>query len=85
MNLNNCGTKVGVECTLMAADAGYLDMRRPVVALGGWRGGADTAMVIRPAYSHSFFDLRILEFIAMPRADGGEPAAKEKGDLTSHP
>ncbi len=66
------GTKVAVESVLMAADAGYLDMRRDVVSLGGWRGGADTAVVIRPAFSHSFFDLRIREFIAMPRKDGEE-------------
>ncbi len=65
------GTKVAVESVLMAADAGYLDMQSDVISMGGWCGGADTAVVIKPAYSHSFFDLRILEFIAMPRHDGG--------------
>ncbi|MFW6132927.1 MAG: pyruvate kinase alpha/beta domain-containing protein [Planctomycetota bacterium] len=64
------GTKVAVESVLMAADAGHLDMQADVVALGGWRGGADTAVVIKPAYTHSFFDLRIREFIALPRAAG---------------
>ena len=64
------GTKVAVESVLMAADAGYLEMQSDVIAMGGWRGGVDTAVVIKPAYSHSFFDLRIREFIAMPR-DGG--------------
>ena len=63
------GTKVAVESVLMAADAGYLDMKQDVISLGGWRGGADTAVVIKPAYSHSFFDLRVKEFIALPRND----------------
>lgn len=66
------GTKVAVESLLMAADAGYLDMHSDVISMGGWRGGADTAVVIKPAYSHSFFDLRIREFIAMPRREGEE-------------
>ncbi len=61
------GTKVAVECVLMAADARLLDMQEDVVSLGGWRGGADTALVIRPAYTHGFFALRVREVIAMPR------------------
>jgi uncharacterized protein len=64
------GMKVAVECVLMAADARRLDMRADTIALGGWRGGADTAVVVRPAYTHHFFDLRVREVIAMPR-DGG--------------
>ncbi|MFW6145716.1 MAG: pyruvate kinase alpha/beta domain-containing protein [Planctomycetota bacterium] len=64
------GTKVAVESTLMAADAGYLDVDADVIALGGWRGGADTAVVVKPAFTHTFFDLRIREFIALPRAAG---------------
>lgn len=66
------GTKVAVECMLMAADAGYLDMQQPVISLGGWKGGADTAIILMPAYTHRFFDTRILEFITLPRRDGDE-------------
>ncbi len=61
------GTKVAVESILMAADAGHLDMQQEVVSLGGWKGGADTAIVARPAYAHSYLDFRIREFIALPR------------------
>lgn len=50
--------------------AGLLDMDREVLSLGGWKGGADTAVVLKPAYSREFFDLRILEFVALPRRDG---------------
>ncbi len=68
------GTKVAVECMLMAADAGLLDMQQPVISLGGWKGGADTAVVLKPAYTHRFFDTRIIEFIALPRLDGDATA-----------
>ena len=64
------GTKVAVECMLMAADAGLIDMGREVIGLGGWRGGADTALVLKPAYTRNFFACRIVEFIALPRYDG---------------
>ncbi len=61
------GTKVVVEITLMAADAGLLDMAREVIAIGGTGGGADTALVIKPAYTTHFFDLNVCEVICMPR------------------
>ncbi len=64
------GTKVAVECMLMAADAGLIDMGKEVIGLGGWRGGADTALVLKPAYTRNFFECRIVEFIALPRYDG---------------
>lgn len=61
------GTKVAVESTMMAADGGLLDMSNDVIALGGYRGGADTALVIKPAFTHKFFSLRVREFICLPR------------------
>lgn len=62
------GTKVAVECALMAADAGLLEMDREVISIAGTGGGADTALVLQPAFSNTFFDdLRIREIIAMPR------------------
>jgi len=61
------GTKVAVEVTLMAADAGALDMGQDVIAIAGTDSGADTALVITPAYPRKFLDLRIREIIAKPR------------------
>lgn len=60
------GTKVAVEVAVMAADAGLLAMDRDIVAIAGTDHGADTALVIKPAYSHDFFDLRVREVIAKP-------------------
>jgi len=61
------GTKVCVEMTIMAADAGLIPVDRDVIAIGGTGRGADTALVIKPATASSFFDLEIRETIARPR------------------
>lgn len=61
------GAKVAVECALMAADAGLLNMEAEAITLAGTGEGADTALVIKPAFSNTFFDLRIKEILAKPR------------------
>ena len=61
------GTKVCVEITLMAADAGLIPVDRNVLAVAGSGRGADTALLIKPENSSRFFDLRIKEIIAKPR------------------
>lgn len=63
------GMKVAVEVALMAADAGLLDMRREIIAVGGTGEGADTAIVVKPAYTRDFRKLEIREIIAKPRTD----------------
>jgi hypothetical protein len=60
------GTKVCVEITLMAADAGLIPMDRDIVAIGGTGRGVDTALRIKPAHAARFFDLKIREVIAKP-------------------
>jgi hypothetical protein len=60
------GTKVCVEITLMAADAGLIPLDRDIVAIAGTARGADTALRIQPANSSNFFNLRIKEVIAKP-------------------
>ena len=61
------GMKVAVECVLMAADAGLLDMDQEVIAIAGTGSGADTALVCKPAYPRTFHDLEIRELLAKPR------------------
>jgi hypothetical protein len=61
------GMKVAVECVLMAADAGLLDMSQEVIAVAGTGSGADTAIVCRPAYPRTFHELEIREVLAKPR------------------
>ncbi len=62
------GMKVAVECVLMAADAGELDMGTEVIAIAGSGSGADTAIVVKPAYARTFLDLEIREILAKPRS-----------------
>ena len=60
------GVKVGVECSTMALDAGAIDYGKPVVAVGGTGGGADSAIVLTPSYTHSILDTRIHEILCKP-------------------
>lgn len=61
------GTKVAIEITLMAADAGLIPTRIPCISIGGTGSGADTAILLRPAHAQNFFDLKIMEILAKPR------------------
>jgi len=61
------GMKVCVEIVLMAADAGLISVNREVIAIAGTGEGADTAIVVKPAYPRKFLDLKINEVIAKPR------------------
>jgi uncharacterized protein len=60
------GTKVCAEITLMAADAGAIGIE-PIIAIGGTGRGADTAWVIQPAHTHSFFNMKMQELLCKPR------------------
>jgi len=61
------GMKVCVEVVLMAADAGLIPMDKEIIAIGGTSSGADTCIIVKPAYSRKFFDLEIREIVAKPR------------------
>jgi hypothetical protein len=62
------GTKVCVEISVMAADAGLIPVNRHIVAIGGTSKGADTALVVKPATASSFFSFEVREVIAKPRS-----------------
>ena len=62
------GTKVAVEGVAMAADSGLLNMEEDAIGIAGTNVGCDTALVIRPAYTTEFFEMKVREVIAMPRA-----------------
>jgi len=61
------GMKVCVEIVLMAADAGLISMDREVMAIAGTGEGADTCIIVKPAYPRKFLDLEIREIVAKPR------------------
>jgi len=63
------GMKVGCEITLMAADAGLINTEKDTISISGTGRGADTALVLKPANTQSFFDLKIKEILCKPRLD----------------
>jgi len=61
------GAKVAVEIALMAADAGLVSTQEPCLSVGGTNSGADTALLLQPSNAQTFFDLKVMEFLAKPR------------------
>jgi uncharacterized protein len=60
------GTKVACEISCMATDAGLIKTTEDTIAIGGTRSGADTAILLKPTNTHSFFNLKIKEIICKP-------------------
>jgi hypothetical protein len=61
------GMKVAVEIAIMAAEAGVVTTGNEIVSIAGTGGGADTAIVLVPAYARKFKELRIREILCKPR------------------
>lgn len=61
------GAKVACEIVLMAADAGLIRTDEEAISIGGTGSGADTALVIKPAHTHDFFELKVREVVCKPR------------------
>ncbi len=60
------GFKVCLEICLMAADAGLITPEKEIISIGGRGTGADTALILKPAYTSNFLDLKIKEIICKP-------------------
>jgi hypothetical protein len=63
------GAKVGCEIVLMAADAGLINTENDAISISGTGRGADTALVLKPANTQNFFDLKVKEILCKPRLD----------------
>lgn len=61
------GTKVAIEVSLMAADAGLIPANEEIISCGGSGRGLDTALVLKPTHAQTFFDLDVLEIICKLR------------------
>ncbi len=60
------GIKVCVEIAIMAAEAGHITPNQDVVAIAGSHRGADTAVVLTPAYAANMFETKIRALLCMP-------------------
>jgi len=67
LKLMGQGTKVALEISVMASDAGLIPMDQEVMALGGSKKGADTACVVTPAHSNEVFNFKFHEIVCKPR------------------
>ncbi len=59
------GTKVCVECAVMALDCGAIQPE-PVVCVGGTGRGADTAWILRPAHAQDILSTKLDRLICKP-------------------
>jgi hypothetical protein len=57
------GVKVAVEIAMIAVQKDFLTTEEDVICMGKW----DTALIIKPAASDKFSELKIRELICMPR------------------
>jgi hypothetical protein len=60
------GVKVAVEVGAMALDSGAIAHGVPVVAVAGTGRGADTVVVLTPAYTQDIFATKIHEILCKP-------------------
>lgn len=60
------GTKVCVEVSTMALDAGKIPYNEPIIAMAGNGSGANTAMILTPSYTSSILNTKIHSFICKP-------------------
>jgi uncharacterized protein len=60
------GMKVCVEVAVMAAEAGFITPDEEVVVVGGSGTGADTAVIMKPAYAAGMFETKFKAVLCMP-------------------
>ncbi|MHA1680692.1 MAG: pyruvate kinase alpha/beta domain-containing protein [Promethearchaeota archaeon] len=61
------GVKVCMEIALMAADAGLIpDVEKDIICIAGTGAGADTACIMKPAYSRMMTGLKVKQILCKP-------------------
>ena len=66
LRMFGAGTKVGVECAVMALDAGCIPFGEKVISLGGTGRGLDTAIVVTPGHAPRIFSTYINKILCKP-------------------
>jgi hypothetical protein len=73
------GFKVAVESILMATSVGAVKPYKPVIGVGGFHRGADTAIVARTTFPNRLLSpdpeksFNLMEIIAIPRTKSADP------------
>ncbi len=61
------GTKVCVEVSIMALDAGLIPYGEDIIAVAGSGHGADTAVILKPAHANRILETKVQEIICKPK------------------
>ena len=60
------GVKVCVEIAVMAAEHGFITPDEEIIAVGGSGHGADTVVIIKPAFASEIFKTKIKAILCKP-------------------
>ncbi|MFX0211146.1 MAG: pyruvate kinase alpha/beta domain-containing protein [Candidatus Hodarchaeota archaeon] len=67
LEIFGAGTKIAIEASVMATDAGEVDEGEKIISCAGTFKGLDTVLVVKPTYSMNFFkNFEIPEIVARP-------------------
>lgn len=66
LRIFGAGMKVMLEIAMMAADAGIIEIGKPIFTIAGTHRGTDTAAVLFPENSENFFNIKVAEIICIP-------------------
>ncbi len=58
------GVKVAIEVTMMSVDAGYVASGEKIIAIGGEKKGASTAVVLDAVNTSDFFKMKVEKIIS---------------------
>ena len=68
LELFGAGTKIAIEASIMATDAGDVEEGEEIISCAGTFKGLDTALVVKATYSMNFFkEFEVHEIVARPR------------------
>lgn len=89
LELFGSGIKIAIEAAIMATDAGKIKENEEVISCAGTNYGLDAAILVKTAYSMSFFsDFEVREIICMPKPRTEKLAEGEyknwEGDLDQY-
>ncbi|MFX0052385.1 MAG: pyruvate kinase alpha/beta domain-containing protein [Candidatus Hodarchaeota archaeon] len=67
LEIFGAGTKIAIEASVMATDAGEVNEGEKIISCAGTFKGLDTVLVVKPTYSLNFFkEFEIIEIVARP-------------------
>lgn len=57
------GVKVAMEISMMSVDAGYVNSGERIIAIGGEKSGASSAIIVKAVNTSDFFNMKVEKII----------------------